>query len=153
MKQEGFYLFFIWYFLYLHFKCYPLFQFPSLMETPYYILLPRAYMRVFFHRPTHSHLPTLDSPILGNLSSLHRTKDLYFYWCMSRSSSATYQAGVMCTPLLMGYSFRILGDLIGWYYWSFYGVANPFNSINPFSNSSIGDPLLSSMVTFMFKIA
>ena len=30
--------------------------------------------------PTHPlQIPTLDSPILGHLSSLHRTKDLSFY--------------------------------------------------------------------------
>jgi len=29
---------------------------------------------------------------------------------------------------------------------SFYGVANPFSSFSPFSNSSIGDPVLSSIV-------
>ena len=47
-----------------------------LRETPYPILPPPASMRVFLHPPTHSHLPTLNSPTLGHLSSLHRTKDL-----------------------------------------------------------------------------
>ena len=32
-----FFFLFIGYFLYLHFKCYPLSQFPSLLETPYHI--------------------------------------------------------------------------------------------------------------------
>ena len=38
------------------------------------------------------------------------------------------------------------GDLVGWYCCSDYGFANTFNSFRPFSNSSIGDPTLSSMV-------
>ena len=49
---------------------------PSL-ETPYPTLPPPASMRVFLYPPTHSHLPTLDSPTLGHLWSLHRTKDLF----------------------------------------------------------------------------
>ena len=50
-----------------------------LLETPYPILPPPASMRVFLHPPTHSHLPALDSSTLGDLLSLHRTKDLYFH--------------------------------------------------------------------------
>jgi hypothetical protein len=48
--RHGFFL--IGYFLYLHFKCYPLSQFPSLPETPYPILPTPASMRVFLHPPT-----------------------------------------------------------------------------------------------------
>jgi hypothetical protein len=37
----------------------------------------------------------------------------------------------------------------GWLYCcSSYGVANPFNSFSPFSNSSIGDPVLSPVVGY-----
>ena len=68
--------FFIGYFLYLHFKCYPLTWFPSLLETPYHILPPPASVRVFLHPSAHSHLSILNSLTLGHLSSLHRTKDL-----------------------------------------------------------------------------
>jgi hypothetical protein len=46
------------------------------LEGPYPILPPPDSMRVFFHLPTHSHLPAPSSPTLGYLSSLHRTKDL-----------------------------------------------------------------------------
>jgi hypothetical protein len=38
--------------------------------------------------PTHSHIPTLDSPILGLLSSFHRTKDLSSHWWLTRQTSA-----------------------------------------------------------------
>jgi hypothetical protein len=58
-------------------------------------------MRVFLHPLTHSYLPTLNSPTLGHLSSLHRTKDLSSHWCLTRPSSATYAAGAMYTPWLM----------------------------------------------------
>ena len=71
--------FFIGYFLYLHFKYYPLSQFPSLPETPYHILPPTASMRAFLHPPILSHLPTIISPTLGHLLILHRTKDLSFH--------------------------------------------------------------------------
>jgi hypothetical protein len=36
-------------------------------------------MGVFLHPPTCSHLPILDSPRLGHLLSLHRTKDRSFH--------------------------------------------------------------------------
>ena len=64
-------------------------------------LPPPASMRVFLHLSTHSHLPTLNSPILEHLSCLHRTKDISSHWCMTRPSSTTGSAGAMCTPLLM----------------------------------------------------
>jgi hypothetical protein len=38
------------------------------------------------------------------------------------------------------------GGLVDWYCCFSYGVANPFNSFHPFSNSSIGDPMFSPMV-------
>jgi hypothetical protein len=75
--ENFFFLFLIGYFLYLHFKCYPLSWFPSLAETRYDILPPPASMRVVLYPPTNSHLPTVDSPTLGHLSSLPRTKDLH----------------------------------------------------------------------------
>jgi hypothetical protein len=44
--------------------------------NPQPIRPPPASMRVFLYPPIHSRLPTLHSPILGYLLSLHRTKDL-----------------------------------------------------------------------------
>jgi hypothetical protein len=63
---------------------------------------------------------------------------------MEGSSAAAYATGAV-------YSFvddlvPPLGGLVGGYYCSSYGVANPFNSLGPFSNSFIGDPTLSPMV-------
>jgi hypothetical protein len=39
------------------------------------------------------------------------------------------------------------GCLVGWYSYSSYRVINSFSSFSPFSNSSIGDPFLSPMVS------
>jgi hypothetical protein len=69
-----FFIFFYWILSLFTFQT--LSWFPSLPETSHHILPAPASRRVFFHPPTHSHLPALDSPTLGHLSSLHRTKDL-----------------------------------------------------------------------------
>jgi hypothetical protein len=42
--------------------------------------------------------------------------------------------------------WELWGGLVGWYCCSSYGIANPFSSFSSFSNSSIGDPVLSPMV-------
>ena len=39
-----------------------------------------------------------------------------------------------------------MGVLVGWYCCSSYGVANTFSFSSPFSNSSIGGPVINSMV-------
>ena len=43
------------------------------------------------------------------------------------------------------------GGLVGCYF-SSYGVANPFNSFSPFSNCSIGDPVLSPIVAASIRL-
>jgi hypothetical protein len=50
-----FFFLFIGYFLYLHFKCYPLSQFPPPINPLSYPPSSTS-MRVFLHPPTHSHL-------------------------------------------------------------------------------------------------
>ena len=77
-KDNKTFSFFIGYFLYLHFKYYSLSRIPSppFLEAPYPNLSSPASMKVFLYTLAHSHLPVLDSPTLGHLSSLHRTKDL-----------------------------------------------------------------------------
>ena len=61
------------------------------MLSPFPVSLPpSASMREFFH------IPALDSPTLGHLFSLHRTKDLSFHWCMTRLSCATYAGILLC---------------------------------------------------------
>jgi hypothetical protein len=61
---------------------------------------------------------------------------------MTRPSSATDIDWATSTPVVSGGS----GGLVGKYCCSSYGVSNPFNSFCPFSNSSFGDLMLSSMV-------
>ena len=78
IKPSGYFVsflffFFIRYFLYFHFKCYPRFLFPSLPETPHHILLLPCFCEVLLHPSTHS----------------HGAKDLSSHWCMTRPSSAT----------------------------------------------------------------
>jgi hypothetical protein len=102
-------------------------------------------MRVFLNPPTHSYLPTLSFPTLEHLSSLHRTKDLSSHWSMTKPSSATCRWNHVYSfvdGLVPGSS----GVLVGWYCCFVNGVANPFNSFSSFSNSSIGDPVLSPKV-------
>ena len=47
----------------------------TLLDSPYPILPTSISMMVFLYLP-HSHLPALDSPIMGHLSGLHGNKDL-----------------------------------------------------------------------------
>jgi hypothetical protein len=103
-----------------------------------------------FYEGVHPHAPYLSVitfPYTGSLR-LHRTKGLFSHWCLRMPFSATYMAGVMgpsmSTPWLV-VETRIA--LIGWYCCcSSYGVANPFRSFSPFSNSSVGNPVINSMV-------
>jgi hypothetical protein len=46
---------------------------------------------------------------------------------------------------LFAWSLGALWVLVGSYCCSFYGAANPFSPLGPFSSSSIGDPVLSPM--------
>jgi hypothetical protein len=110
------------------------------LETSNPIFPPPASMRVLLHPPTHSHLPACP-PFLYTGAAIEPSED---HWCMTRPSSATYAAGAMCTPWLMAYSLGVLGDLVGWYWCSSYGVANPFSY--SFSNSPVGDHELSQIV-------
>jgi hypothetical protein len=83
---------FIGYFIYLHFKCYPLSQ-SSPPETLYPILLLLLLWRCTLHTyPLY--LPALEFSYTG-ASSLQGTKGLSSHWCLTRPSSATYAAGAM----------------------------------------------------------
>jgi hypothetical protein len=66
----------------------------SPLEIPCLILPLSTYVRVLPHPPTHSRLPTMAFPYTV-ASSLHRTKDLSSHWCLTRPSSANYEAGPM----------------------------------------------------------
>jgi hypothetical protein len=98
-SAEGLVLFcfLIGYFLYLHFKCYPLSLFPCLLETHDHILLP-----LFLWGCSSDHPST---PISLPSISLHWG----IYWALigPRTSPSidawqgAYAARVLCTPWLM----------------------------------------------------
>ena len=54
----------------------------------------------------------------------------------------------ICTLWLVVYTLGALGVLVSSYCSSSYGAANPFSSLDTFSSSFIGDPVLSPMVGF-----
>ena len=95
------FLSFIRYFLYLHFKKFPLSRSP-LWEPPIPSPLPLPLWRCP-HSPTQSRLPALTSPYTG-ASNPHRTKGLSSHWCPTRPSSATYTARAMGPSMCSNYS-------------------------------------------------
>jgi hypothetical protein len=97
--------FFIGYFLYLHFKCYPLSLFgppprkPAIPSSLPLLLWKCSPTLLPTSPPTHPlPLPALSFPYTGALS-LHRTKGLSSYWCLTRPSLNTYGAGAMCSSM------------------------------------------------------
>ena len=86
------------------------------------------------------------SPALAFLytgaTSLHMTKGFSSHWCLTKPPSATYLARAIVPSMCIW----TLCSLVGWYYCSSYGVASPSISFSPFSNSSIGDPVLIQIV-------
>ena len=135
------------YFLYLHFRCYPLSQFPLWNPLP----SPDS-MKMLLIPPTHSHLTGLAFPLhwgiqpssdQGLLLLLIPDNAILCYICSwTHGSLHVYSFVGGLVPESSGGG----GCLVGWYYCSFNGVAKPFSSFNPFSNSSTGDPVLSPMV-------
>jgi hypothetical protein len=137
--------FFIGYFLYLHFKRYPLFKFPPPRNPLSHPPSPCFYDGV--PPPTHLPIPTSPPPIplhwgiyrafigLGPLLPLIHDKA---FLCNLCSWSHVYS---FIDGLVPGSS----GGLVSCYCCSFYRAANPFNSFSPFSNFSIGYPVLSPM--------
>jgi hypothetical protein len=63
-------IFFIYILNVIHFSC------PPPKKKSYPTPPPPASMEMVLHPPTQSHLPTLNSPIMGHLLSIHRTKGL-----------------------------------------------------------------------------
>jgi hypothetical protein len=109
--------FFISYFLYIHFKCYPessLYPPPALLPYP---LTPNSWLWC--------------SPALGHIK-FARPRGLSSQWWPTRPSSATYAWATQT---------RALGVLVSSYYCSTYRVADPFSFLGTFSSSSIGGPV------------
>jgi hypothetical protein len=138
------YLYFIGCFICLHFKCYPLSWF-----TPQKLPIPSPFLLLLWGcAPTEPHTPVSSpshSSTLGHraftepLLPLLPEKAILCYICgWSHGSLHVYS---LVGGLVPGSS----GGLVGWCC-SSYGVVNSFSSFSPFSNSSIGGPVLSPMV-------
>jgi hypothetical protein len=123
-------------------------------RNPYPMHLPPASMRVFPYPPTHSWLPALELPNTGAsikpsqgqgplLPRMHDKAILCYMCSCSHGSLHVYSLADGLVPVWFGWE---KGDLVGWYCCSSYGVANPFSYFSPFSNSLIGDPVLSPVV-------
>jgi hypothetical protein len=133
-KLLGFcHIYFIGYFLYLHFKCFPLSRSPLWKPLiPFTLPLP-----LWGYSPTHPPTPAFlpwHSPTLG-----HQTP--------SGPRAAPLTDVQQGHPLwLVVQSAGALRALAGWQCCFPYGAANPLSSFSLFSNSSIGDPTLSPIV-------
>jgi hypothetical protein len=116
------------------------------MLSPFLVSLPPrntlshpprpASMRVFLHYHPHSHLPTLYSPTLRHLSISigPRTSPPIDSWQGHRLLHMQLEPCVLLCWWLSPWEFWEC--LVGWYYCSSYGVANPFNSFSPFSETA-----------------
>ena len=110
-------------------------------ETSYPIPPPPASMRVCPHLTTHTRLPSaVEFPYTG-ASSHHRDQGPLlplmpniFGW--SHGSFYMYSLAGGLDPGIFGWLILLF----------FLWVENPFSSFSPFSNSSTGDPMISSMV-------
>jgi hypothetical protein len=134
--------FFLRYFLYLHFKCYPIswfpFQNPPIPSPLLLLTNPSTPTSLSRHSPTLRHRaftgprasPPIDDQQVHLL--LHMQLETWVPPCV-----------------LFGWWFspwELWGVLVGSYCCSSYEAVNPFNSLGSFSSSSIGDPVLSPMV-------
>jgi hypothetical protein len=134
---------FIEYFLYLHFKCYPLSRSPLQNPLP----SPPASVRVLLHPSSHSCLPALAFPYTGALNPL-RPRAVPPTDVQQGHPLKHMQLEPWVPPCVL-FGGPIRGSsrgLAGWHYCSSHGAANPLSSFNPFSNSSIMGPALSPMV-------
>ena len=117
---------FIGYFLYLHFKYFPLSGSVSPSEMLYPISTLPASMRVLTHPPDHSLLPALAFPYTRAMNSL-RPKDLSSF---SASYVTSNMGSSMCILCLVVY-FRGAsgagggGSLVCSHCYSLYGAENP----------------------------
>jgi len=128
--------------MYLHFKCYPLFQF-LLSHPPFPCFYEDA--------PPHTHPPLLQHPGTPLHWGKGPSKDRGLLLLMSNNDILCYICGWSWVPpcILFGWWFGL------WKLWGVWladivlpGVANYFSSFSPFSNSSIEIPVLSPMISY-----
>jgi hypothetical protein len=146
-----FFFFLIEYFLYLHFKCYPLFKSPRPLGAPYPNSPPSPSMRVLphppAHPPTHPLLPpALTFPYTGTWAftgprappptDARQSHALLHMWLVPWITP--------CVLLSWWFSpWELWRGSVGWYC-SSYGVANPFSFFSPFSLTPPLETLCSS---------
>jgi hypothetical protein len=119
-SELAFFLFFIRYFLHLHFKGYP--------ESSLYLSLPPPPTPLLPYPPTSASRPW-HSPVLGHI-------------IFARPRASLPNDGQLGHVLLhMQLEIRALGVLVSSYCCSTYRVADPFSSLGTFSSSSIGGPV------------
>jgi hypothetical protein len=134
--------FFIGYFLYLYFKCFPLSGSLILKPPmPSSIPLPLCRFSCTYHPPTHSRLSALAFFYTVTSNTL-RPKFCSSHWGPTRQSSATYAAGVMslsmCTHLFQSPgATRSMGS---WHCCFPHGVANALSSSVPSPTPPSGIP-------------
>ena len=130
--------FFIRYFLYLHFKYYTLSLFPS--ENPPFHPLPLPGPSV----PLHWRIkPSQDQ---GHLLPLMTNKAILCY--ISSWSHGSLYVYSWVGGLVPGCSRESSWLILLFFLWA----ANPFSSVSPFSDSFIGDHVLSPMVGMIISL-
>ena len=117
--------FFIRYFLYLHFKCYPLSWFPLPLLTN--LPTPASWS---WHSPTLGH-GAFTGPRSSPPIDVQQGHPLLHIQMEQWVPPCVYSLVVGLEPL------GALGVLVVSYCCPFYGAANPFSSTGPFSSSSI----------------
>ena len=130
---------FFYYFLYLHFKCYPLSPSESPISHPH--LAPPLTHPLLIPCPgTPLHWGIEPSQGQGPLLPLMLDKDILCHICSgSHKFHHVYSLVGVLVPGSSGYT--------GWFILLFLlWAANSFSSLGPFSSFSIRDPILSSMV-------
>jgi hypothetical protein len=117
------------------------------MLSPF-LVAPTPYFYEGVPLPTHSLLPVLNSPNWGIYQAFigPRTSPPINSWQGHPLLHMQLEQRVLFGWWLSPWELWGVGVLIGWYCCSSYVVANSFSSLGPFSNSSIGDPVLSPMV-------
>ena len=127
------------YFLYLHFKCYPLSRSPlqkPLSHSPSICLYEGTLLPT--HPPTPVILPC-HSPTLGHWTP----KGPSSHWCPTRQSHPlSHEASVMgpsmCILWLVVHSQGVLGGLTCWHYCSLHETAKPSVSLVPSPTPPLG---------------
>ena len=132
--------------MYLHFKCYPLSWFP--LWNPASHFTSPCFLRVLPLLPTHSlpHCPSIHSPTLGH-RAFRGPRPSPPIDAIQDHPLLHMQLELWVPPCVLG---GLVGGLVPGSSWGYdccfsNGVANPFSSFRPFSNSYIGVPVLSPM--------